>query len=118
MTDGRTAKRTFTQEFRNDAVKRAIKPGAIREHVARELGIRGSMLGRWVREDTQRGKIKTLIDSGALVGVEDEFPVAKVAKVAKGDLSLEVGRLSELVDDLTKERDMLKATLAFYLSKE
>lgn len=111
-------RRYFSEEFRANAVRRAAKPGVIVTHVARELDIRASMLARWVREDTKRGKITTNVDSGELVNAEDEFPVARAFKVGKGDLSLEVGRLTNLVDDLTKERDVLKATLAYYLSKE
>jgi transposase-like protein len=103
-------KRSFTREFRDDAVKRATVPGAVVTHVANELGIRGSMLARWVREDRLRGKVMTLIDSGELSGAEDYRPV-------KTEPNPELIKLREQVAELTRERDTLQNTLAFYLVK-
>lgn len=43
-------RRRFTREFKLDAVRRVLAGDCTIESVARELGISGSVLGRWKRE--------------------------------------------------------------------
>ena len=43
-------RRTFTEEFKHEAVKLARQPGASKAGIARDLGVGANMLGRWCRE--------------------------------------------------------------------
>jgi hypothetical protein len=41
-------RRTFTDEFKREAVKLVKQPGAMVTHIAKDLGIEQSVLRRWV----------------------------------------------------------------------
>lgn len=45
------ARRTFTDEFKREAVKLVKHPGAKVTHIARDLGIEQSVLRRWVSQE-------------------------------------------------------------------
>lgn len=46
----------FSDEFKRGAVEQASQPGVSCAQVARELGIRDSLLARWKREAQAQGK--------------------------------------------------------------
>ena len=51
------ARRTFTREFKLEAVKLVRERGVTMAQAARDLGLHGNVLRRWVREyaaDTQQ----------------------------------------------------------------
>ncbi|MGD5182364.1 transposase, partial [Xanthomonas citri pv. citri] len=49
-------RRKFSAEFKRGAVEQASRPGVSCAQVARELGIRDSLLTRWKREAQAVGK--------------------------------------------------------------
>ena len=52
MSLGRT-RRSFTKEFKLEAVRLITEGGQSIAHVARDLGIRDTILGRWKKESEQ-----------------------------------------------------------------
>jgi len=46
-------RRLFSEEFKREAVKLVGQPGASKAAIARDLGIGGSLLGRWYSESPQ-----------------------------------------------------------------
>lgn len=87
-------RRQFSAEFKRGAVEQASRPGVSCAQVARELGIRDSLLTRWKREAQTAGK-------AAFVGTgspRDE----------------EVARLKRELARITKERDFLREAATFF----
>ena len=115
---GVTDRRLFTKEFKQEAVRRAMEPGVRLIDVASELDIGAGMLGRWIREITKTTKSRR-IDVGALAAGNNELvPAARQPKDKDEKRDGELARLREQVAKLTKERDKLKSTLAFYIDDE
>lgn len=50
-------RRKFSAEFKRGAVEQASQPGVSCAQVARELGIRDTLLTRWKREAQSQGKV-------------------------------------------------------------
>ena len=46
-------RRSFTDEFKREAVKLVKQPGAMVTHIARDLGIEASVLRRWVNQERE-----------------------------------------------------------------
>ncbi len=87
-------RRKFSAEFKRGAVEQASRPGVSCAPVARELGIRDSLLTRWKREAETVGK-------AAFAGTgspRDE----------------EVARLKRELARITKERDFLREAATFF----
>lgn len=87
-------RRKFSAEFKRGAVEQARQPGVSCAQVARELGIRDSLLTRWKREAETAGK-------AAFAGTgspRDE----------------EVARLKRELARITKERDFLREAATFF----
>lgn len=86
--------RKFSAEFKRGAVEQASRPGVSCAQVARELGIRDSLLTRWKREADMAGK-------AAFVGTgsprDEEF-----------------ARLKRELARITKERDFLREAAALF----
>ena len=96
MTDKR---RTYTTEFKREAVRLVTDQGYAVAEAARNLGLNGTMLGRWKREVEQT-------KNGAFPG--------------NGRVSLdqeELHRLREENRRLRMERDILKKALGFFASE-
>ena len=89
-------RRSFTYEFKREAVKLVKQPGSKVTHIARDLGIEQSVLRRWV--DQERG------------GVMDMHPSRPIRSEAAG----EVERLQRELRRVTMERDILKKAAAFF----
>jgi transposase len=89
-------RRGFTKEFKRDAVELVRSTGRPIAEIARELGIYDSTLGNWVRQDR--------IDHGEAEGLTSE------ERIRLGDLERENARLR-------MERDLLKRTVAFWVTE-
>jgi transposase len=92
----RRNRRQFTQEFKRDAVELVRTSGRPIAEIARELGIYDSTLGNWVKQDR--------IDRGEREGLTSD----------------ERARLHQLERDnarLRMERDLLKRTVAFWVTE-
>ena len=95
MAEGKRSRRRYTAEFKRDAVELVRTTGRPIAEVARELGVSETSLGNWCRQDR--------IDRGEREGLTSQ----------------DKARLSELereVAELRMERDLLKRTVAFWLS--
>jgi transposase len=89
-------RREFTAEFKRDAVELVRSSGRPIAEIARELGIWDSTLGSWVKQ--------ARIDAGEQDGLTSD----------------ERARLAELEREnarLRMERDLLKRTVAFWVSE-
>ena len=89
-------RREFTKEFKRDAVELVRTSGRPIAQVARELGVYDSTLGNWVRQDA--------IDRGEREGLTTQ----------------ERERLRQLEAEnarLRMERELLKRTVAFWVSE-
>ena len=87
-------RRTFSEEFKREAVKLVVQPGAIRADIARDLGIGSSLLGRWCRE----------------AGAEQQESVG-----SNGQVSVqEYERMQRELAKVKTERDILKKALGYF----
>ena len=94
MTDQKRKK--YTAEFKKEAVDLVSNHGYSIAEAARNLGIRGSMLGRWRREQSK--------------GLQNAFP-------GTGHQSAEAEELKRLREEngrLKLEREILKKAAAFF----
>src|ERR671930_2417220 len=89
-------RREFTTEFKRDAVELVRTSGRPIAHIARDLGIYDSTLGNWVRQDA--------IDRGEREGMTSE------ERERMRQLEAENARLR-------MERELLKRTVAFWVSE-
>jgi transposase len=88
-------RRTFTPEFKRDAVALVKREGKTLSEVARNLGIARSLLQRWVEQHA------------------DQDREGKPRK-ACGKESEEMKQLRKQLRDVTEERDILKKALAYF----
>lgn len=86
-------RRSFTDEFKREAVKLVKQPGAMVTHIARDLGIEASVLRRWVNQERE--------------GVLDMRPNRPI----RSEAAMEVERLQRELRRVTMERDILKKAL-------
>lgn len=91
-TKTKEPRRTFSAEFKAEAVKLVVEQGMTRAEVARDLGIAASMVGRWV-QDAQAQALP-----GALSAEE----------------RAELRRLRRENKVLRTEREILKKAAAFF----
>ena len=85
-------KRNYTQEFKQEAVKRVTEQGYKVSEAARNLGLSRSMLGRWRRE----------------------FDAETAGERLGGEEREELKRLRSEVKRLRMEREILKKAAAFF----
>ena len=89
-------RRTFTREFKLEAVKLIEERGVTVAQAARDLGVHGTVLRRWVQESAA--------DS------QQAFPGQGQTKPEQAELA----RLRREVIKLTAERDILKKAAAYF----
>lgn len=89
-------RRRFTGEFKREAVKLCIQPGAVVTQIAKNLGVDQSVLRRWVQ--LERG------------GAMEMNP----AKPLRAEALSEVQRLQRELRRVTMERDILKKALGYF----
>lgn len=94
------SRKSYTKEFKLEAVKRLLETGKTQSSVARELGISESMILRWVKQ--YRGDGETAFPgSGNLTPSQEE-----------------VRRLQRENYRLKMERDILKKAISFFAQEE
>ena len=89
-------RRTFTDEFKREAVKLVKHPGAKVTHIARDLGIEQSVLRRWVSQE-----------HGGVLDMRPNKPL-------RSESASEVERLQRELRRVTTERDILKKALGYF----
>ena len=89
-------RKTYTKEFKQDAVRLVTEQGYKRTEAARNLGIDRGMLGRWIK-DFEADEMEAFRGHGKLT-VEQE----------------ELRQLREENRRLKMERDILKKATAFF----
>lgn len=89
--------KTYTEEFKQDAVRLVETSGKPKTQVARDLGISESALYRWLKE----------------YGT-DQVPPATTTGQSVKDLEAELKRLRRENEVLREERDILKKAISIY----
>ena len=89
-------RKTYTKEFKQDAVRLVTEQGYNRSEAARNLGIDRGMLGRWIRGLEEDGS-EAFRGNGKLTAEQEELR-----------------RLREENRRLKLERDILKKATAFF----
>ena len=89
-------RRTFSDEFKREAVKLVRQPGASKAAIARDLGVGPNLLGRWMRDE--------------------EGTAASVSRSSKGDgiSAQEFERIRRELAKVKTERDILKKALGYF----
>lgn len=93
---GTKQRRSFTPEFKREAVKLAEQPGHSLSAVARELGVERSVLKRWV-ENFASGKYEK----------DAKLPLKSAQQQENEQLRRELAKVK-------MERDILKKALGFF----
>jgi transposase len=83
-------RRRFTAEFKREAVKLAVQPGAVVSRIAQDLGLHANVLRKWVQQFAQ-GKWE-----------------ARPGAPLKSEQQAELERLRRDLKRVTTERDILK----------
>ena len=97
----RRQRRSFTEDYKRQAVDLAASSGRSIGSVAKELGLRDSVLRRWVE---QRGAEPT---------AAARRPITQ-ATVPSADHAAEIARLQRENERLRMERDILKKSIAIF----
>ena len=88
-------RRTFTPEFKRDAVALVSKGGKTVSEVARNLGVARSLLQRWIEQHADQDR--------------DGLP-----RKVRNTETEETRELRKQLRDVTEERDILKKALAYF----
>ncbi len=88
--------KTYTREFKEEAVRLALTSGKPIAQIARELGISDSAIHGWCKELTEYGK--------------DAFP----GKGHQSELEEEIRRLKRDLERVQQERDILKKAVGIF----
>ena len=88
-------RRTFTPQFKRDAVALVRREGKTVSEVARNLGIARSLLQRWIEQHAEQDRHGN-------------------PRKARGSESEETKQLRRQLRDVTEERDILKKALAYF----
>jgi transposase len=99
----RRQRRAFTDEYKQQAVDLVASSGRSVGSVAKELGLRDSVLRRWVE---QRG-------AGREPTAATRRPITQAA-LPSADQAAEVARLQREIEQLRTERDILKKSIAIF----
>jgi len=93
MAEGR---RKFPEEFEREAVKLASQPGETVSSVARDLGVKVSVVRRWA-EKSRAGKWES-----------------QAGKPLKSETAAELERVKRELAKVKTERDILKKALGYF----
>ena len=88
-------RRTFSRDFKLAAVKKVIEQGLSYCEVARELGVRDTMIHNWRKAFESDGTLKAEVEDNA-------------------SIEAELKRLRDENRQLKMERDILKKATAFF----
>ncbi len=97
MGTNKKQRRTFTDEYKADAVKLWRESGDAKDAVAERLGIHGTTLGNWIKQAE--------VDEGKREGLTS-------------DEREELIRLRKQNKTLQMERDLMKKAAAFFATDE
>jgi len=92
------ARRTYTLEFKHDAIRLAQQPDVTLASVARDLGLSESLLRKWVADHRNRGGLVFPGSGKERLTLEQE----------------EIKRLRRENEILRQEREILKKAAAFF----
>jgi transposase len=95
--DSMSKRRTFSREYKLAAVKKVVEQGLSYSQVARDLGIRDTMLHNWRKAYEADGTLADANDNPATAA--------------------ELKRLREEVRQLRMEREILKKATAFFVKE-
>ena len=104
----RSERRSFTDDYKRQAVDLVASSGRSIGSVAKELGLRDSVLRRWVerrgagREPTAAPRLPT------------QQAVLPSAVLPSADQAAEISRLQRENEQLRMERDILKKSIAIF----
>jgi transposase len=101
----RTTKRTFTPEFKREAVALLESSGRPQMQIAAELGIQPSMLRAW--RASLQGSPPRVVGSGPT-------PAAASPLASPADQAAEIARLRRELDRTRMERDVLKKAIGIF----
>ena len=87
------ARRLFSEEFKREAVKLVLQPGASKAGISRDLGVGANLLGRWCRESSGESHVGGGID-----------------KISSQDYE----RMRRELAKVKTERDILKKALGYF----
>ena len=99
----RRQRRAFTDDYKQQAVDLVASSGRSVGSVAKELGLRDSVLRRWLE---QRG-------AGREPTAATRRPITQAA-LPSADQAAEVTRLQREIERLRMERDILKKSIAIF----
>jgi len=99
----RRRRRAFTDDYKRQAVDLVASSGRSVGSVAKELGLRDSVLRRWLE---QRG-------AGREPTAATRRPITQAA-LPSADQAAEVARLQREIERLRMERDILKKSIAIF----
>ena len=88
-------RRTFSREYKLEAVKKVVLQGMSYREVARDLGIRDNLIHNWRKQFESDGTLAKLTNNNATAEAE-------------------LKRLRDEVRQLKMERDILKKATAFF----
>ena len=97
-------RRSFTDDYKRQAVDLVASSGRSIGSVAKELGLRDSVLRRWVE---QRG-------AGREPTAATRRPIITQAALPSADQAAEISRLQRENERLRMERDILKKSIAIF----
>ena len=97
-------RRSFTDDYRRQAVDLVASSSRSIGSVAKELGLRDSVLRRWVE---QRG-------AGREPTAATRRPIITQAALPSADQAAEISRLQRENERLRMERDILKKSIAIF----
>lgn len=100
-----TTKRSFTQQFKDEAVRLVLQEGLSTPEASRRLEISDKTLANWVR----------LARRGKLPGANMPGKATRVSSV--GELEMEVSKLRAEVARLKMEKEILKKATAFFVKE-
>ena len=100
-----TTKRTFTPEFKREAVALLESSGRPQMQIAAELGIQPSMLRAW--RASLQGSLPQAVSHGPK-------PSAASPLTSPADQAAEIARLRRELDRTRMERDVLKKAIGIF----
>ena len=96
-------RRSFTDEYKRQAVDLVASSGRSIGSVAKELGLRDSVLRYWVEQR----------EAGHETTAASQRPITQ-ATLPSSDQAAEICRLQQEIDRLRMERDILKKSIAIF----
>jgi len=94
-------RRTFTPQFKKDALRLVTEEGKSLNEVATHLGIARSLLQRWKEQATSKPAAEIFAGHGRVIGQAQK-----------------IRDLEKKLRDVTTERDILKKALAYFADEQ